>query len=73
MQKFINTIIHGDCIEEMKKFPDNSVDLIFADPPIYKEPTALKLFQLMITGINLKATKIMTILLKIGLGSVKEF
>lgn len=28
-----NEIIHGDCIEEMKRFPDNSVDLIFADPP----------------------------------------
>jgi len=29
----INTIIQGDCIKELKKFPDNSVDLIFADPP----------------------------------------
>jgi DNA modification methylase len=29
----MNAILQGDCIEEMKKFPDNSVDLIFADPP----------------------------------------
>jgi modification methylase len=29
----LNTIIQGDCTEELKKFPDNSVDLIFADPP----------------------------------------
>jgi len=29
----INTIIQGDCIEELKKLPENSVDLIFADPP----------------------------------------
>jgi len=35
MQEFTNTIIHGDCIEEMKKISDNSVDLIFADPPYY--------------------------------------
>jgi len=28
-----NTIIQGDCIEELRKFPDNSIDLIFADPP----------------------------------------
>ena len=28
-----NTIIQGDCIEELKKFPENYVDLIFADPP----------------------------------------
>jgi len=29
----LDTIIHGDCIEELKKIPDNSIDLIFADPP----------------------------------------
>jgi modification methylase len=27
------TIILGDCIEELKKLPDGSVDLVFADPP----------------------------------------
>jgi len=35
MTKDINKIIHGDCVEEMKKFPDDFVDLIFADPPYY--------------------------------------
>lgn len=29
----INKIICGDAIQELKKFPDNSVDLIIADPP----------------------------------------
>lgn len=29
----VNEIILGDCIEVMKGFPDESVDLIFADPP----------------------------------------
>lgn len=29
----INTIHQGDCVELLKKIPDNSVDLIFADPP----------------------------------------
>ena len=29
----LNTILQGDCAEVLKKFPDNSVDLIFADPP----------------------------------------
>lgn len=28
-----NNIIQGDCITLLKKLPDNSVDLIFADPP----------------------------------------
>lgn len=26
-------IIHGDCIEEMKKIPDNSIDMVLTDPP----------------------------------------
>jgi site-specific DNA-methyltransferase (adenine-specific) len=29
----LNTIIQGDCLEELKKLSDNSIDLIFADPP----------------------------------------
>jgi len=27
------TIIQGDCIEQLRKLPDKSVDLVFADPP----------------------------------------
>lgn len=30
-----NIIIHGNCLEEMKKIPNNSIDLIFADPPYW--------------------------------------
>ncbi|MGR5294723.1 DNA-methyltransferase [Vibrio mediterranei] len=26
-------LIHGDCIEEMKKLPDNSIDMVLTDPP----------------------------------------
>lgn len=26
-------LINGDCLEEMKKIPDNSIDLILTDPP----------------------------------------
>jgi len=29
----INAILNGDCVEELKKIPENSIDLIFADPP----------------------------------------
>ena len=29
----LNTIINGNCIDIMKSFPDNSIDVIFADPP----------------------------------------
>ncbi len=29
----IDTILHGDCREVLANLPDNSVDLIFADPP----------------------------------------
>ena len=33
MKDLINKIIQGNCLEEMQKIPDNTVDLIFADPP----------------------------------------
>ena len=33
IDNFLNTILEGDCIENLKKLPDESVDLIFADPP----------------------------------------
>jgi len=29
----LNQILHGDCIEVLNSLPENSVDLIFADPP----------------------------------------
>jgi len=32
-KKYLNKIIKGNCIEELKKIPENSIDLIFADPP----------------------------------------
>ena len=33
MSNFFNKIINGDCLTEIKKIPDNSFDLVFADPP----------------------------------------
>lgn len=32
-EDFVNKIICGDCIKEMKKMPDNSIDMILTDPP----------------------------------------
>ncbi|HEV2531303.1 site-specific DNA-methyltransferase [Phenylobacterium sp.] len=29
----VDTIIQGECLAELKKLPDGSVDLVFADPP----------------------------------------
>jgi modification methylase len=29
----VNTILVGDCLSELKRLPDASVDLVFADPP----------------------------------------
>ena len=29
----LNKIIKGDSIESMRSLPDNSIDVIFADPP----------------------------------------
>jgi len=33
INKYINRIIQGDCLEVMKNIPGNSVDTTFADPP----------------------------------------
>jgi len=33
MKMSLNKIYRGDCIEILQQFPENSVDLIFADPP----------------------------------------
>ena len=33
MPKFTNQIVNGDCLKEIKKIPDKTFDLVFADPP----------------------------------------
>ncbi len=33
MSKLLNSIVLGDCLEELKKIPDKSFNLVFADPP----------------------------------------
>ncbi len=33
MFKFANKILNGDCLKELKKIPDKTFDLVFADPP----------------------------------------
>ncbi|PQA87739.1 modification methylase [Marinicaulis flavus] len=33
IETFLDTIVTGDCIAAMKKLPNASVDLVFADPP----------------------------------------
>lgn len=34
--KYLNKIIHGDCIDILKNIPDKSIDLIILDPPYWK-------------------------------------
>lgn len=34
---FVNSVINEDCIEGMKRLPDESVDLVFADPPYFMQ------------------------------------
>lgn len=36
----MNRIIHGDCLDELKKLPDNSIDSCVTDPPygLSREP-----------------------------------
>ena len=33
----LDTILHGDCLKEMKKIEKNSIDLIYLDPPFFTQ------------------------------------
>lgn len=46
-----NVIINADCIEALKVLPDNSIDLIFADPPYWMR-TSKTLFRVEGTKFN---------------------
>ena len=37
MNRFLNKVTQGDCLELMKELPDNSVDLVLTDPPYGKK------------------------------------
>lgn len=37
LTEYINTIIKGDTIKILKKIPDESIDVIFADPPYFMQ------------------------------------
>lgn len=33
LEKYLNKVTQGDCLDLLKKIPDNSIDITFADPP----------------------------------------
>ena len=33
MSNILDKVVIGDCLKELKKIPDRSFDLVFADPP----------------------------------------
>jgi site-specific DNA-methyltransferase (adenine-specific) len=33
IEKYLNSVIQGDCLEVMRDFPDNSIDMILCDLP----------------------------------------
>ena len=37
ISEVVNTIIKWDCIDNLRKLPDESIDLIFADPPYFMQ------------------------------------
>lgn len=38
----MSRVILGDCLEEMRKFPDNHFDLVLTDPPYGLEPNNMR-------------------------------
>ncbi len=37
INRILNTIVKGDCIDVLQKIPDNTIDFIFADPPYFMQ------------------------------------
>ena len=37
VNNLLNTILKGDCIEQLTTVPSESIDLIFADPPYFMQ------------------------------------
>jgi len=37
MDKILNSIMHGDCLEKMQLIKKNSIDLIYLDPPFFTQ------------------------------------
>jgi site-specific DNA-methyltransferase (adenine-specific) len=37
MNRYLNKVIAGDCLDAFSLIPDNSIDLIFADPPYWMQ------------------------------------
>ena len=37
MSKFLNKLINGNSLEILKKIPNRTFDLVFADPPYYMQ------------------------------------
>jgi DNA modification methylase len=54
LNKFINKVITGDCMEILKEIPDNSIDTVITDPPYglsnHPEPTIRKTLSKWLNG-----------------------
>ena len=67
MKNFYNNIVNGNSLEILKKIPDKTFDLVFADPPYNMQiGDKLRLVELMINGINLKVLNTMMISVRLG-------
>jgi len=33
LKEYLGRVINSDCLEEMKKLPDNCIDAVITDPP----------------------------------------
>ena len=61
IKDFLNTIICGDAWIELKKFPDESIDMILADPPYDKKFNLEKFIQLVMPKIKEKGSLLLFI------------
>lgn len=51
-EKFVNNVICSDCLEVMKKLPDECIDMVFIDPPYFLQLPKKKLIRWTGTEVN---------------------
>lgn len=37
IEKYLNKITHGDCLDIMRELPDKCIELILTDPPLWRK------------------------------------
>lgn len=57
IENLLNTVTHGNCLDVMKKLPDNCIDLVLTDPPYFSGPERRHFYGASVSAPGVKRTK----------------